>query len=128
MAETRSQSRAKELNPDRLTPIEDGEVPETASSNQSRSLEAVALDQLNTSASLLGYTPQDIEAFLQRRLPAVELPPTNIPIDMSSPIVVPRVRDPSLSKPPDTHLTSSQLLTTLSQSSNLTMSTYGPTT
>jgi hypothetical protein len=83
MAETRSQSRANEQSNERLNPIEDGEVPEISVPNQSQSLGATAIDQLNTSASLLGFTPQDIEAFLQRRLPAVELPPNNIPITNS---------------------------------------------
>jgi hypothetical protein len=99
MAETRSQSRANEQNSERLSTIEDGEVPEVSSPIQSQSLEGIALDQINTSASILGFSPQDIEDFLQRRLPAVEIPSFNAPIIVQDVPVALRVRDPSLPKP-----------------------------
>ena len=51
MAETRSQSRANEQSNERLNRTEDDEVPEMPIPNQSQSLEASAIDQLNTSAS-----------------------------------------------------------------------------
>lgn len=98
MADKRSRTRANELSNDRSTPVEDAEVPETSSSSESLSLEGAALDQLNLSASLLGFTPQDIDAFLQRRFPAVESLPINIPVDVP---VVQHFRDPSLSKSPE---------------------------
>jgi hypothetical protein len=56
MAETRSQSRANEQNNESLNPIEDGEVPDLPNPNQPQSLEGITLDQLNTSASILGFS------------------------------------------------------------------------
>jgi hypothetical protein len=90
---------ANEQSNKRLNPIEDGEVPELPLPNHPQSLEGIAIDQLNTSASILGYSPQDIENFLQRRLPAVETPSIDIPIPVQDVPVALRVRDPSLPKP-----------------------------
>jgi hypothetical protein len=99
MAETRSQSRANERSNELLDPIEDGEVPDSPPPTHTQSLQGIAIDQFNSSASILGFSPQDIEDFLQRRLPAVETPPINPSIIVQDTPVPLRVRDPSLPKP-----------------------------
>ena len=98
----RARRAANEANQDAVLPVEDGEVPQNDQEAQPPNLMAVALAQLNSSAALLGFSPDDIQAFLQMRLPVEEMqeqdPIANAPLVINDYVPPQRVRDPSLSK------------------------------
>ena len=85
---------ANEENQRALEALEDGEVPLIAAPQQIAGPSASAIEQLNSSASQLGFTADDIAAFLKMRLPA-ERPSLEV---MTSSPTPPPVLDPSLAK------------------------------
>ena len=67
MVETRHQSASNEENLRSPEPLEEGEVLLTSTIHQSEETMAEALKLLNSSASILGFTAEDIKAFLLRQ-------------------------------------------------------------
>ena len=67
MVETRQQSASNEENQRSPEPLEEGEVLRTSTIHQSEETIAEALKLVNSSASTLGFTAEDIKAFLLHR-------------------------------------------------------------
>ena len=94
MVETRYQSASNEENLRSLELLEEGVVSPTPPVQQNDGPIAEALKQLNSSGSTLGFTAEDISAFLLHRLADQQHPHESKP---STPYH-PAVFDPSLSK------------------------------
>ena len=94
MVETRQQSASNEENQRSPEPLEEGEVLLTSTIHQSEETMAEALKLLNSSASTLGFTAEDIKAFLRQRSAEVQQPSEQKPPSIFHPAVL----DPSLSK------------------------------
>ena len=94
MVETRHQSASNEENLRSLEPLEEGEVSLTPTIYQTEETIAEALKQLISSASTLGFTAADIQAFLLHRSVEVQQPTESKPPTVYHPAVL----DPSLSK------------------------------
>ena len=100
---TRARVAANEASSSSSEPIEDGEVPETELREQPINPGNPAVDSLISSAAQLGFSTGDIQAFLQRRLPAADVAGSPA-MDIGVPILQDQiqfqgVRDPSLTKP-----------------------------
>ena len=94
MVETRHQSASNEENLRSPEPLEEGEVLLAPTIHQSEETMAEALKLVNSGATTLGFTAEDIKAFLRQRSAEVQQsseqkPPT---------IFHPAVLNPSLSK------------------------------
>ena len=72
MVETRHQSASNEENQQSSEPLEERGVSHTPSHHQSEETMAEALKLLNSSASTLGFTAEDIQAFLLHRSAQVQ--------------------------------------------------------
>ena len=94
MVETRQQSASNEENQRSPEPLEDGEVLLTSNIHQSEETIAEALKLVNSGATTLGFTAEDIKAFLRQRFAEIQQPSEQKP----STILHPAVLDPSLSK------------------------------
>ena len=94
MVETRHQSASNEENLRSLELLEEGEVSPTPPVQQNDGTIAEALKQLNSSASILGFTADDISAFLLFRSADQQHPTESKPSTPYHPAVL----DPSLSK------------------------------
>ena len=93
MVETRHQSASNEENQRSLEPLEEGEVSLTPTIHQTEETIAEALKQLISSASTLGFTAADIQAFLLHRSVEVQQPTESKPPTVYHPAVL----DPILS-------------------------------
>ena len=87
MVETRHQSASNEENLRSLEPLEEGEVLLTPTI-------AEALKLINSGASTLGFTAEDIQAFLCQRSIELQHPTESKPLTLHHPADL----DPSLSK------------------------------
>ena len=94
MVETRHQSASNEENLRSLELLEEGEVSPTPPVQQNDGPIAEALKQLNSSASTLGFTADDISAFLLYRSADQQRPTESKPSTPYHPAVL----DPSVSK------------------------------
>ena len=94
MVKTRHQSASNEENLRSLELLEEGEVSPTPTIQQIDWTIAEALKLLNSSASTLGFTAEDISAFLQHRSTDLQHPTES----KQSTLHHPAVLDPSLSK------------------------------
>ena len=94
MVETRHQSASNEENLRSLELLEEGEVSPTPPVQQNDGPIAEALKQLNSSASTLGFTAEDISAFLLHCSADQQHPHESKPSIPYHPAVL----DPSLSK------------------------------
>ena len=74
MVETRHQSAANMDNLRSSELLEDGEVLPTPAIQQSEETLSEALKLLNSSASTLGFTAEDISAFLRQRSAEIQQP------------------------------------------------------
>ena len=92
MVETRHQSASIEENLRSLEPLEEGEVLLTSTIHQSEETIAEALKLINSSASTLGFTAEDIQAFLRHRSVELQHPTESKPLTLYHPAVL----DPSL--------------------------------
>ena len=91
MVETRHQSA---LNEENLRSLEEGEVSPTPTLHQSEETISEALKLINLGASTLGFTAEDIQAFLRQRSIEPHHPTESKPLTLHHPAVL----DPSLSK------------------------------
>ena len=100
---TRARVAANEASSSSSEPIEDGEVPEIEQRDQPMNPGNPAVDSLISSAAQLGFSTGDIQAFLQRRLPAADAagsPAMDVDVsNLQAQSQFQGVRDPSLSKP-----------------------------
>ena len=94
MVETRHQSASNLDNLRSSELLEEGEVLPTPAIQQSEETLSEALKLLNSSASTLGFTAEDIKAFIRQRSDEIQQPAEHKP----STILHPAVLDPSLSK------------------------------
>ena len=94
MIETRHQSASNEENQRSPEPLEEGEVSPTPTIQQSEETLSEALKLLNSSASTLGFTAEDIKAFLLHRSAKAQHQTESKPPNVFHPAVL----DPSLSK------------------------------
>ena len=94
MVETRHQSASNLVNLRSPEPLEEGEVLPTPAIYQSEERIAEALKLLNSSASTLGFTAEDIKAFLLHRSAEAQHQTESKPPNVFHPAVL----DPSLSK------------------------------
>ena len=94
MVERRHQSASNEENLRSLELLEDGEVSRTPTLHQSEETIAEALKLINSGASTLGFTAEDIQAFLRQRSIEPHHPTESQPVTLHHPAVL----DPSLSK------------------------------
>ena len=94
MVVTRHQSASNEENLRSPEPPEEGEVLLTSTIHQSEETMAEALKLLNSSASTLGFTAEDIKAFLLHRSAEAQHQTKSKPPNVFHPAVL----DPSLSK------------------------------
>ena len=94
MVETRHQSASNEENLRSLKPLEEGEVLLTPTIHQSEETIAEALKLVNSGASTLGFTSEDIQAFLRQHSVELQHPTESKPLTSYHPAVL----DPSLSK------------------------------
>ena len=94
MVETRHQSASNEENLRSLELLEEGEVLPTPTIQQTDGTIAEALKLLYSSASTLGFTAEDISAFLLHRSADPQHPTESKPSTLYHPAVL----DPSLSK------------------------------
>ena len=76
MVETRHQSASNEENLRSLEPLEEGEVSPTPTLYQSEETISEALKLINSGASTLGFTAEDIQAFLRQRS-TIQLSPSH---------------------------------------------------
>lgn len=94
MVETRNQSASNEDNQRSSELLEEGEVLLTPQLQQNDGPIAEAINQLNSSATTLGFTAEDISAFLLQRLADQDRTTETKPLTLSYPAVL----DPSLAK------------------------------
>ena len=94
MVETRHQSASNEGNLRSPGPLEEGEVLLTPTIHQSEETIAEALKLINSGASTLGFTAEDIQAFLRQRSIEPQHPTESKPLTLHHSAVL----DPSLSK------------------------------
>ena len=87
MVETRHQSASNEENLRCPELLEEGEVSPTPTIHQSEETIAEALKLLNSSASTLGFTAEDIQAFLRQRSAEVQQPTEPKPLTIYHPAV-----------------------------------------
>ena len=94
MVETRHQSASNLENLRSSELLEEGEVLPTPAIHQYEETIAEALNLINSGASTLGFTAEDIQAFLRQRSAEVQQPTESKPPTIYHPAVL----DPSLSK------------------------------
>ena len=94
MVETRHQSASNEENLRSSELLEEGEVSPTPTLHQSEETISEALKLINSGASTIGFTAEDIQAFLRQRSIEPHHPTESKPLTLHHPAVL----DPSLSK------------------------------
>ena len=91
MVETRHQSASNEENQRSPEPLEEGEVLLTSNIHQSEETIAEALKLVNSGATTLGFTAEDIQAFLRQGSAEVQQPSEQKPSTILHPAVLCRL-------------------------------------